>query len=159
MARTSTPSTPTSTPAAASKRRRHDGAHEQDDVQAFLDRFGQALTHGDGHAIAALWETPAYVLADDDMHDVRAVDEVEAFFNGARRLYGEQGIAQARPGILDLEWLTARIVLVHVRWAYLDAAGREVGIETSTYTLRRDREDRLRLKVAVMQGIDERPAH
>ena len=45
-----------------------------------------------------------------------------------------------------------------MRWPYLDAQGHELGAETSTYTLRRDGNGRLRLRVAVTHGVEEAPA-
>jgi hypothetical protein len=131
--------------------------HSHGEVQDFLDRFARALTAGDTHTIAALWETPAYVLGDNDVHDVRSIDEVERFFAGARQQYNAQGITDTRAEIVKLDWPTERIVVVQVRWPYLDAAGRQLGAETSTYTLRRDGAGRLRLRVAVMHGVEETP--
>ena len=151
--------TDTSTARPAGRRRQDARARAHGEVQAFLDTFAHALTRGDAHAIAALWETPAFVLGDQDAHDVRAVDEVEQFFNGAKRQYNEQGIVDTRPEIMALDWLTERIALVRVRWPYLDATGNEVGAETSTYTLRRDREGQLRLRVAVMHGVEPVISH
>jgi ketosteroid isomerase-like protein len=151
MPRTDSPQSHDATP----HRRAADLAH---DVQAFLDRFARALTGGDVHAIAALWETPAFVLGDDDVHDVRAIDEVEQFFGGARQQYRAQGIVDTRAEILHIEALTPRVCSVRVRWPYLDERGRELGAETSSYLLRRDAGGRWRLRVAVLQGVEENPA-
>jgi hypothetical protein len=129
------------------------------ELRAFVDRFAHALTAGDTRTIAALWETPAYVLADDAVHDVRSIDEIEQFFNGARQQYSEQGIADTRPEVLRADWLTERIVTAHVRWPYLDGRGRAVGAEAATYTLRRDREGHLRLRVAVLHGVEDVARH
>lgn len=122
------------------------------DVQDFLDRFGRALTAGDGRTIASLWEVPALVIDDAGTRAVASAKEIEAFFGGAKEQYNEQGITDTRAEIVTLDWLTDRIVQVQVRWPYLDDNNDEHGEERSTYTLRRDDSGKLRLRVAVMQG-------
>jgi hypothetical protein len=122
------------------------------EVQEFLDRFARALTSGDGHAAAALWETPALVLGDDVARAVGSPAEVEQFFGGAKAQYNARGIFGTRAEIRGLEALTANLVLVTVRWPQLGAGGGEVGEEVSTYALRRDDADGLRIRVAMMQG-------
>ncbi len=121
-------------------------------MRDFLDEFARALTAGDGRAVANLWETPAFVLGDEMVRVVQSPQEVEAFFAGAKEQYNARGVTEARAEILELDWLTDRIVQVEVRWPYQDAYGEELGYETSTYTLLRDDAGRLRLRIAVMHG-------
>jgi hypothetical protein len=122
------------------------------DTRDFLDTFAKALTTGDARAIAALWETPAFVLGDGMARVVSSSQEVEEFFSHAKEQYNAQGIMEARAEILQLECLTERIVQVEARWPYVDQYGKEFGHETSTYTLMRDDSGQLRLRVAVMHG-------
>jgi len=127
--------------------------HSRAQVQAFLDRMAQALTLGDGPALASMWEVPALVLGDED--DGRAVTssaQVEQFFSGAKERYNQRGITDTRADIQHLSWPTDRTAIVEVRWPYLDAQGHEVGDETSTYTLRRDARGELKLRVTLMHG-------
>jgi hypothetical protein len=58
--------------------------------------------------------------------------------------------------IVRLDWLTTLIVLVQVRWPYLDSQQKLQGSETSTYVLRRDQTGTLKLRVALMHGASER---
>ncbi len=122
------------------------------DTREFLDTFARALTAGDGRAIAALWEAPAFVLADGMARAVNSSQEVEELFSHAKEQYNAQGIMEARAEILQLECLTERIVQTEVRWPYVDQYGKEFGYETSTYTLMRDDSGQLRLRIAVMHG-------
>jgi hypothetical protein len=122
------------------------------DVQEFLDGFARALTSGDGAAIAKMWGYPALVIAD---HDVRAItneNEVAEFFGGAKEQYNARGIIDTHADIQTLDWITERIALVDVRWPHLDATDRELGSESSTYTLRVDDDGELKLCVALMHG-------
>jgi len=109
--------------------------------------------------VVSLWQVPAFVLGDADDRAVGSNQEIEQFFGGAKQRYNEQGIMSTRAEIGTLQWLTERIAIVQVRWPYLDAQGHEVGEETSTYTLRRDEEGELRLRVTVMHGAAGQAKH
>jgi hypothetical protein len=89
----------------------------------------------------------------------QAKAEVQAFLDRlSRALTGGDGAAAAtRAEIVELDWLTHRIAIVQVRWPQLNARGKEVGEETSTYTLRRDESGGLRLQVAIMHGASTEP--
>lgn len=128
---------------------------EQEEVQQFLDTMADALTAGDGWAVADLWETPALVLGDGEAHGINTLEEAADFFGRAREQYNEKGVSDTRPEIMELIWLTPRIAEVRVRWPYLDDEGDEMGEETSSYTLRRNDMGRLKLRAAVMQGASE----
>jgi hypothetical protein len=132
--------------------------NQQAEVQLFLDRFGRAVTSGDGRAAAELWETPALVLGDDQVMAVGSAKEVEQFFGGAKEQYNARGITDTRAEIVKLEWPTEKIAFVEVRWPYLDASGETKGEETSTYVLRREGNGRLKLRAAVMHGARETDA-
>ena len=129
------------------------------EVQQFFDRFAQALTSGDVPTVVSLWQVPAYVMSDAEIHPVGSPAEIEQFFGGAKQRYNAQGIVSTRAEIAQLQWPTERIAMVEVRWPYLDAHGREVGEESSSYTLRRNDEGELRLCVTVMHGTAEQPKH
>jgi hypothetical protein len=121
-------------------------------VQTFLDRLARAVTAGDGKTIAAMWAVPGVIIGDRSVRVVGTVNEVEQFFGGARDQYHALGVVTTRAEIQRLEWLTDRIVLVDVRWPYLDARGNERGEESSTYALRTDDTGELRIQAAVMRG-------
>jgi hypothetical protein len=121
-------------------------------VQEYLDGFAVALTASDGAAIAEMWETPAFVLGQDMARVVNEPTEVAEFFGGARDQYRELGITDTRADIVRLDEITEHMVMVRVRWPYIDAEGREMGAETSTYTLVRQGSGDWKLRVAVMHG-------
>jgi len=121
-------------------------------VQEYLSAFAEALTAGDGAAIAEMWETPAFVLGQDMARVVNAPEEVAEFFGGARAQYAEIGITDTRADIVRLDEITDHMVMVRVRWPYLDAEGHEMGAETSTYTLVRQGSGEWKLRIAVMHG-------
>jgi ketosteroid isomerase-like protein len=122
------------------------------EIQDLLDRMGRAVTAGDGKAVTQIWETPAFVVSDDNVMVVSSLDEVAQFFGGAREQYNDLGITDTRAEIVTLNWPTENIAIVQVRWPYLDAHGKERGEETSTYTLRRGDDGALKLRIAVMHG-------
>jgi ketosteroid isomerase-like protein len=124
-------------------------------VQDFLDRFGTALTAGDGAAIAEMWETPAFVLGEGMARVVSTREEVEDFFAGAKEQYNELGITDTKPQIVRLDEINDHLVMVRVRWPYLDAQGMERGAETSTYTLTREGDGDWKFRITVMQGAEK----
>lgn len=125
---------------------------EDREVQGFLEEVGRSLTAGDGHAIATMWAVPAYIIGDEMAHVVNSREEVERFFLGAKEQYNKRGISDTRAEIFGLEWVTDRIVVVDVRWPYLNARGAEKGEESSTYTFRRDDLGDLKLHIALMRA-------
>lgn len=133
--------------------RENQGGEQRAEVQQMLERMAGALTQGDGKTVASMWETPALVIGDQGVQAVGFNHEVEQFFAGAKQQYNKMGIVDTRPEIQQLRWATDRIAVVEVRWPWLDAAGRESGSETSTYTLRRDDGGRLRVRAVVMHGV------
>jgi ketosteroid isomerase-like protein len=135
-----------------------DNARDPAEIQEFLEGLGSALTRGDGKAIARMWSVPALVLSDEGTHAVSAASEVEEFFGAAKAQYNAQGITDTHPDIVELNWLTSRIVLVEVRWPHLDTKGREVGEEYSTYALRKERDGGFRISAAIMHGAFSEPA-
>ena len=130
-------------------------AHEQrGEVQEFLNGFARALTAGDGKAIAELWGVPALVIGADAVRSVTTLEEVAAFFGGAKEQYTRRGIVDTRADIRDEEWIGDRIVIVKIRWPYLDASGQEIGAEASDYTLRRNDAGKLEIRGIVMRGVE-----
>ena len=112
-------------------------ASDEDAVRAMLQRFARAFTTGDGPGAAACWEVPALVVADEGSRAVATLDEVAAFFGGAKDQYHAQGITGTRVDMQRIEWHTSRLGSVRVRWPYLDGEGRELGkAEESVYLLR-----------------------
>jgi hypothetical protein len=123
-----------------------------DEVAAFLDKMARALTSGDVEVLASQWDVPALVVSDDGVHAVSTLDEVRAFFGGVKDQYNERGVVDTYPDVVSVDQPSSRILVVRVRWPHLDADGDVVGAESSTYTLRRDDDGDLKLRVVLMHG-------
>lgn len=121
-------------------------------VREYLNGFKNALTAGDGEAIAEMWETPAFVLGHDMAHVITSPEDVAALFGDAREQYREIGITGTRAEIVRLDEITDHMVIVRVRWPYLDPQGREMAAETSTYTLVRQPKGDWKMRIAVLHG-------
>lgn len=133
------------------------GAGIDAEVKQFLDGLGRAVTMGDGRSAVRHWEVPALVIADADVRLVSTVAEIQEFFSRVKNHYFARGVMDTHPVVQSVEWITDRMVVVRVRWPFIDEAGDEIGEEISTYTLRRDDVGNLKLRVAVMHG--EAPIH
>jgi len=138
-----------------------DGMTQRDhaEVQRFLDRFASAMTSGDTHAVAQLWEAPAFVIDDRDSIAVPNLEAVEHFFAGAKDQYNAQGITTTKAEIVDLDWVSDNLVVARVRWPYLDDAGNTRGAESSSYTLKRNRDGDFKLRVVLMRGVEVAGKH
>lgn len=122
-------------------------------VQEFLNAFARALTEGDGAAVAEMWETPAFVLGQDIARTVTDAEEISDLFGAAREHYREIGITDTRAEIVRVDEINDQMLMVRVRWPYLDPHGREMGAETSTYTLVRPKKGGdWKLRVAILHG-------
>lgn len=125
---------------------------EQASVQAYLDKYSEAMTSGDTRTLAKLWGVPAFVIGAMEARVVQSEDEVEQFFAGAKEMYNERGIVGTRAEITDLDWISDDLVIVTVRWPYLDQNDRVLGEEASSYTLLRGEDGGFKLRVVTMRG-------
>jgi len=124
------------------------------EAQDLFNQLARALTRGDGARVAALWELPAIVIADEGVIALASVSQIADYFGRAKARYNTRGIVDTRADIRDLERIGERLVIASVRWPYLDAAGKTVGAETSDYTLRRDDTGALRIRGVLMHGVE-----
>lgn len=140
---------------SATKSQTSSEAHE---VRALLDKFARAITAGDGAAAASLWQVPAFVLGAETAMALSSLAEIQRFYGGSKQQYNERGIVGTRAEIVDEDHIDDKLVVVKVRWPYLDAAGNEVGAERSDYTLARDDDSgELRVRCVLMRGVE--PTH
>jgi hypothetical protein len=123
------------------------------EVQELLNQVARAVTAGDGNAVAMLWEVPGVIIAADAVTPITSRAQLEAMFGAGKAEYNARGIVDTRPDILEEDWVGDRLVVVKVRWPYLDASGRETGAEASDYTMRRDPSGRLRICAILMRGV------
>lgn len=125
-------------------------------VQSLLEDLARAVTTGNGEGAAECWGVPAFVIGDEHEQAVMSLREVADFFAAAREHYNARGVGDTRPQVQSLQWISADLALVEVRWPWLDVQGEEAGSEASTYLLKRDRAGVLKLRVAIMHGAQGR---
>lgn len=124
------------------------------EVVDLFEQFATALTAGDGEKVAELWDVPAFILGDKMEMVVEDLDEISEYMGKGKGHYNQRGIIDTRGDIVHLHWIGEKIALVEVRWPYLNEGGEEIGAETSTYTLRRDDDGNLKVRIAVMHGVE-----
>jgi hypothetical protein len=122
---------------------------KDDELRAFFEDYGRALSRCDLAAIAGAWEIPALVLADQGSIAVESGQQIEAFFSAAIQQYRDQGILSTTPEIARLEWLSELVAEVRVRWVRWAAEERR-GAELSQYLVRLDGVGQPRIRVALM---------
>src|SRR5215212_9219479 len=120
------------------------------EVEAFLDRYGEALAGGDLAGIAACYTLPALVAGDGAAIPIAEPGQVEAAFAGAADADRAQGLVGIRAELRGVDRLTPNLLLADVRWAYLDQGGEARRHSSYRYLLRRSAADgRLRIQVVV----------
>ena|SRR5829696_10346068 len=130
--------------------------HTEDaEVEAFLDRYAEALAGGDLPGIAGCYTLPALVAGDDAAMPIAEAAQVEAAFAGAADAYKAQGLVGIRAELRGVDRLTPNLLLADVGWAYLGWAYLDEGGEAQRhssyrYLLRRSALDgRLGIQVVV----------
>lgn len=131
---------------------------QQDDddlgVGDFLEAFALSLTEGAVEAIADMWSLPAIRISDEQVMSITQREELYDLFAGAREHYNSAGVVDTRPEVIRLDEITDRIVMVRVRWPWLDEDDNELGAECSTYTLRRNATGEWKIRCAVAHGAE-----
>jgi hypothetical protein len=123
-------------------------------VRRFLDGYGQALSTGNLPGIVNCWGLPALVLSDQGARAVSETTEIEQFFAGAVEWYHAQGVVATKPGLLEINRLSDRLVFVDTRWSVIDATGEEKPGEHSNYILSISDDDQPRIRVAIALAIE-----
>ncbi|MDB4961475.1 MAG: hypothetical protein JWP01_1474 [Myxococcales bacterium] len=124
------------------------------EVQDFLTTFAKALAASDGEAIAALFEIPALVIAEDGVIALTATEQAAEFFIAAARQNQARGVVSTRADVIDLEKIGDKIMVATVRWPHLNADLHETAAEESDYTLRRDHTGALKIRSVLVRGIE-----
>ncbi|WP_309102981.1 hypothetical protein [Microbacterium sp.] len=124
-------------------------------IDDYLARYAATLTDLDAEAGSALWSVPG-MIADDRASLV--VESREAMAEGVKQsypLYQQLGLASVEHELLEIEELSDRLVLVRVRWLFLDDRA-DLLTDTFSYYLLREEEDDLRAVVCVETDAAEK---
>jgi ketosteroid isomerase-like protein len=123
------------------------------EVEQFLVAYAEALSAGDGAALAGMYEIPGLVVSDQGGQPVSSPDQVAEFFAAAAAQYHDAGLAGTRPEYVSIEQLSEQLCTADVRWIGIDADGRATGHkEYSMYVLRRGEDGVVRIQVAVIRS-------
>lgn len=123
------------------------------EVEQFLVAYGDALSAGDGAALAGMYEIPGLVVSDQGSQPVTSPDQVAEFFAAAAAQYTDSGIVGTRPEYVAIEQLSEQLCSADVRWIGVGADGRPTGYkEYSMYVLRKGDDGVVRIQVAVIRS-------
>ncbi len=125
------------------------------EVDDYLARYAATLTRLDAEAGAALWSTPG-MIADDRASVI--LESRDAMAEGVKQsypLYQQLGLASVEHELLEIKELSDRLVLVRVRWLFLDDRGDQLTDTFSYYLLREEGSD-LRAVVCVETDAAEK---
>lgn len=122
------------------------------DLEAFFDAYGAALSSFDAERAAAQWGTPGTLLSDGFAGSLSSTAEMAQGLAQSYPFYRRLGLARVSHTVIELAELTGRIIRIRVRWHFYDESGELLTDSDYEYLLRRD-DDGLRAYVAV--AIDE----
>lgn len=121
----------------------------QDELKAFLNRYGEALVTGDLPAIAACYAVPCLFLSDSVTTAVAARSEIKDLFEDVAEQYLAQGFVEAHPNILRSEAVTESLVWTEVSWDYRDQHGNSAQPEIYRYVLRLNKDTGTQIQVVI----------
>jgi hypothetical protein len=127
------------------------------DVPVFLDRFLDLFAAGDVVGLGELWDLPALVLGDEQVHGLMSRPHLnrllaEAVFQPEPTLFTRTGPQHGSEEIESLEWISPRVAVVELPWPAGSAGGFLQGVQASTFLLRIDQHDQLKIRGLLLRG-------
>jgi hypothetical protein len=107
-------------------------------VHEFLERYAGTLTNLDAGAAADLWSTPGMIIDEQVSGVLESREHMVEGMEQSYPIYQQLGLASVGYDLLSEQHLSAALLLVNVRWLFLDAAGDELTDTTSYYLLRKE---------------------
>ena len=109
---------------------------ELETLTDFFDRYGTALTTGDLPTIAACYRLPGTVVSGNYSFTFSTPAAVALSFVGAQSAYQESRVVAAHADLEEVYRLSDGLVMVAVRWEYLDCEGAALPGDRFRYILR-----------------------
>lgn len=119
------------------------------EIELFFEYYGRILSDGDLTGIADCYTAPGLVLGDEDSIAIADLGEVEKSFAGAAERYRAQGLINVRANVISSTALTRNLILVDVRWDYLNANGENVQQTRYHYLLRSTPTGNFKIQVVI----------
>lgn len=107
-------------------------------ITKYLSRYAATLTEFDAEAAASLWSVPGMVTNDRFSGVVTSHEEMIDGLKQSYPLYQKLGLAAVDFELLDLQSMTELLVLVKVRWLFLDGDSSLLTDSSSYYLLRQE---------------------
>lgn len=117
-------------------------------ITDFLDRYAATLTELDAEGAAELWSTPGMIADDRTSGVLESRDLMVAGLKQSYPVYQRLGLGSVGYDLVDEQRLTDALVLVRVRWHFLDHHGDEL-TDSNSYYLLRDEDSGLRACVCI----------
>lgn len=117
-------------------------------ITDYLDRYAATLAEFDAEGAAGLWSTPGMIVDGQFSGVLSSREEMAEGLNQSYPVYQRLGLGGVDYDLVDVQHLSEALVLVRVRWHFLDADGDELTDSTNYYLLR-DEDQGLRACVCV----------
>ena len=118
------------------------GTSDDSELMSLLSEFFRHLSSGDAHAAASLWDVPALILGDEQVHGPlsrdRLAEMLAAAPGAALESPARRGDVALEPSIERIERPSSRVAVIDARWPRPPRAGLLHGIDAATFLVRSD---------------------
>ena len=111
---------------------------ETPQITDYLDRYAATLTEFDAEGAAELWSTPGMIVDDCFSGVLESRDKMVEGLKQSYPVYQRLGLGSVSYELVDANHLSNGLVLVRVRWRFLDPNGDELTDSNSYYLLRNE---------------------
>ena len=126
---------------------------ETTEITAYLDEYARSLSEFDAEAASRLWSMPGMIVDDAFSGVLESREAMAAGLEQSYPLYRQLGLASVGYDLLGEDHLTPDLVMVRVRWDFVDDAGDPLTDSVAHYLLRRESEG---LRATVCVQTDDR---
>ena len=139
------------------------------ELVAVIAAFAGFLDVGEAERAAALWDVPALILGDTQVHGPLSLERVASWLRDVT----ERGPAEAssspartaaalpsvtEPLIDRVQWLSARVASVETSWPSRPSGGVLAGVDGTTFLIRVDQFGQAKIRGLLLHSRSQRPS-
>jgi hypothetical protein len=141
------------------------------ELVAVIAAFAGFLDVGEAERAAALWDVPALILGDTQVHGPLSLERVASWLRDVSDRGPEDaasGLAPApataalpsvtEPLIERVQWLSARVASVETSWPSRPSGGLLAGVDGTTFLIRVDQFGQAKIRGLLLHSRSQRPS-
>lgn len=124
-------------------------------ISDYLTQYAASLTNFDAQSAVELWSLPGAMVDDRFSGVLSSREDMVQGLEQSYPLYQKLGLGSVDYEVFEEKHLSQALVLVGLRWIFLDNDGQEL-IDSTSYYLLRQQADRLRACVCIETDAAEK---